>query len=259
MPHWRSSRSPVGYVGESERLLVPRSSEPAGLSRFSPVRRAPIDGPPAPLSRDSRERAWWLRVLVVLRAPRAVFAALRDDSEAASSARQEPVTAIVFLAGVAAALAAARNAELLDREAFDALLVAVWVIAAGGVQGLAAYWLLGAALYAGLSGVGNAGPFRRVRHLFAYACVPLVAALVVVWPLRLAAFRGDVFRDGGSDEGALARVLDVAEVAAYLWAAVLLLVGVRTVYSWSWGRSLAASGLAVVVLGAASLVLALVG
>ena len=198
-------------------------------------------------------------MLVVLRAPRAVFAALRDDSQAASSARQEPVTAIVFVAGVAASLAAARNAELLDREAFDGLLVAVWVVAAGGVQGLAGYWILGAALFVGLSGVGDAGAFRRARHMLGYACVPIAAALLLVWPLRLAAFGGDVFRDGGADEGVLALALDVAEAALYIWALALLVVGVRTTYRWSWGRALGACGLAVAVFGGVAVAFTLVG
>ena len=215
---------------------------------LDPDRRAP----------EASERAWWLRVLVVLRAPGAVFAALRDASPAASSARQEPVTAIVFVAGVTAALAAARNAGLLDREAFDGLLVAVWVVAAGGVQGLGAYWVLGAALYAGLSGVGDAGPFRRARHLLAYACVPIAAALVLVWPLRLAAFGSDVFRDGGSDDGALARALDLAELGFYAWALALLVVGIRTAYAWSWGRSLAACCVAAAVFGGFALAFILV-
>src|SRR3954468_5830302 len=114
---------------------------------------------------EAREREWWLRALVMLQAPRSVFAALRDDSDEAASARQEPVTAIVFLAGMAAALAAARSSALLDDSDFDGTLVAVWVIAAGGVQAFFAYWILGAAIFGGLSGVGDAGRYRNARHL----------------------------------------------------------------------------------------------
>jgi hypothetical protein len=55
---------------------------------------------------DQSERAWWLRTLAVLQAPTPVFAALRDDSQEAAAARQEPVTAIVLLAGIASVLAA---------------------------------------------------------------------------------------------------------------------------------------------------------
>ena len=205
------------------------------------------------------EKAWWWRTLLVLQAPRSVFAALRDESEQAASARQEPVTAIVFLAGVAAALAAARDVALLDDEAFDGVLTAVWVVAAGGVQGFAGYWLLGTALFLGLSGVGQAGTARRARHVLAFACVPITTGLLLVWPLRVAAFGGDVFRQGGDDTGALALALDVAEGALYVWAVALLLVGVRTVYAWSWARSLAACGVAVGVLGGAAAGLTLLG
>src|SRR4051812_20160587 len=109
---------------------------------------------------EMQERAWWVRVPLVLGDPRAVFAALRDDSEEAASSRQEPVTAIVFLTGVATALLAARHASLLDDSDFDPLLVAVWVIAAGGVQGLFDYWIAGAAVFGGLSGFGDPGRYR---------------------------------------------------------------------------------------------------
>ena len=207
---------------------------------------------------ELRERAWWLRTLLVLGAPRAVFGALRDDSDEAASARQEPVTAIVFLAGIAAALGAGRNAALLDDPDFDNTLVAVWVIAAGGVQGLFGYWILGAALYAGLSAVGPPGSYRGARHLLAFAAVPLALTLLVVWPLRLAAFGSDVFRAGGDDDGALALALDALEVALYLWCAGLLLVGVRVVHGWSWRRSLAAFGVTIAVLVALAFAITLI-
>src|ERR1051326_6245868 len=49
----------------------------------------------------SLDRAWLLRTLVVLQAPRAVYAALRDDSDDAAHARQEPVLALLWLSGIA--------------------------------------------------------------------------------------------------------------------------------------------------------------
>jgi hypothetical protein len=199
---------------------------------------------------EMQERAWWVRVPLVLGDPRSVFAALRDDSEEAASARQEPVTAIVFLAGIATAFVAARHAALLDDPDFDPLTVAVWVIAAGGVQGLFDYWVAGAALFGGLSGFGDAGRYRSARHLIAYASVPLILSLLVVWPLRLAAFGGDVFRTGGSDHGALAWALDAADAALVVWAAALVLVGIRVVHQWDWPRTLGAYVLSIGVLAA---------
>src|SRR4051812_22432760 len=46
----------------------------------------------------ANERAWLLRALLVLQSPRAVFAALRDDSEETARARAEPIIALVWLA-----------------------------------------------------------------------------------------------------------------------------------------------------------------
>jgi hypothetical protein len=207
---------------------------------------------------EAAERAWWWRTLLVLQAPRAVFGSIRNDSDAAAEARQEPVTAIVFLVGIAAALGAASQQALLDDPDFDRTLVAVWVIAAGGVQGIAGYWIVGAALYGGLSAVGPPGTYRNARHLLAFAAVPLALALLVVWPLRLAVFGADVFRAGGDDHGALALGLDVVQVGLDLWAAGLLLLGVRVVHRWSWGRSLAAGGVTVAVLVALAFAFSLV-
>src|SRR3954447_975711 len=199
---------------------------------------------------ETRERAWWLRVPLVLGDPRAVFTALRGDSEEAAEARQEPVTAIVFLTGLVAALLAARRGSLLDSGDFDRLLVAVWVIAAGGVQGFVDYWIAGGAVFAGLSGFGEAGRYRSARHLVAYASVPLLLSLLVVWPLRLAAFGGDVFRAGASDNGVLATALDVADAALLAWAAALVLVGIRVVHGWDWRRTIGAYALSIGVLAA---------
>ncbi|HLY85522.1 MAG TPA: hypothetical protein VKO84_03270, partial [Gaiellaceae bacterium] len=51
------------------------------------------------------ERNWWLRAPAVLVAPRAVFVALRDDSdEDEVDRRQEALTALIGLAGISAVL-----------------------------------------------------------------------------------------------------------------------------------------------------------
>ena len=42
-------------------------------------------------STSAFERTWWLRAPAVLVAPRAVFVSLRDESQAATEARQEPL------------------------------------------------------------------------------------------------------------------------------------------------------------------------
>src|SRR5438874_491126 len=81
----------------------------------------------------SLEKEWWLRALLVFQSPQPVFAALRDDADDAASARQEPMVAVVFLAGIAAVLASSVAGRLMDDPIYDGLLVAVWAIVAGGI------------------------------------------------------------------------------------------------------------------------------
>ena len=106
----------------------------------------------------------------MLQSPRSVFAALRDDSDAAAEERQDVAGALVWLAGIAGVLATSVASTLMDDPARDWIVVALWAFLAGGLYGFV------------------------------------------------------------------------------LWALALLLVGVRTVHGWSWGRSLAgvafASGIA---------------
>ena len=59
-----------------------------------------------PVSEQSPEKRWWLRTLAVCQAPRPVFAALRDPSPREAEAREEPILAVIILAGIAAILLA---------------------------------------------------------------------------------------------------------------------------------------------------------
>ena len=199
------------------------------------------------------ERAWLLRAVLVLIDPRPVFAALRDDTEPATAARQEAVLALVILAGIASVLWTPVAGRLLDEPRIDGLLVAVWAFIGGSIYGLIAYFALGAVLYGGLRGAGSLGSFRRARHLLAFAAAPLALSLVL-WPLRLAAFGGDLFRAGGSDKGTANDLFVAAEFGFAAWSLALLAVGVRTVHGWTWlralgGLSLAAAIAALVVAG----------
>ena len=175
-----------------------------------------------------------------------MFAALRDDGEPHAAAREEPVLAIVLLAGIAGVLSADVTGFLFEDPEFDALLVAVWAFLAGAIYGIAAYYLVGTLVFLGARLAGGAGSFRRARHLLAYASVPLAVSLLV-WPVRLAAFGEDTFERGGSDAGAAGTAFEAAELAAVAWAVALLAVGVRTVHGWSWPRALAASALPTIV------------
>jgi hypothetical protein len=206
---------------------------------------------------SDQERAWWLRALLVFQAPRPVFAALRDDSDEAAAARQEPVTALAFLAGIGAILSSGVAGGLLDDEDFDRLLVPFWVVFAGAAQAFAAYWVGGGVLYIVLRGLGGAGKSRRARHLLAFAAAPLALSLVLLWPVRLAAVGSDLFREGGDDSGATNAVFELGEAAFAAWAFVLLVVGVRVVHGWSWSRAVAACALAGLVIGTVGALFAL--
>src|SRR5262245_21852566 len=149
------------------------------------------------------QRAWWLRALMVLQAPGPVFAALRDDSSEAEDARSEPVTALVFLGGIAGVLLAPRFGRLYDDYALDGLAVLVTGTVAGSLCGFFSVYVLGWTLSLGVRAVGGEARARRCRHLLAFSVAPLALSLVIVWPLRLALYGGDLFRDGGSDSGAV--------------------------------------------------------
>jgi hypothetical protein len=197
-------------------------------------------------------RDWWLRTLLVLQRPRPVFAALRDDSREAAADRAEPVLLIVLLAGTAIALATSTAAHLNDDGSYDGALVAIWAFIAGGISGLFGYFAFGAVLHGGVKALGSQGSYRRSRHLLAFAAVPIALSLVA-WPVKLALYGGDWFRSGGRDTGAGGLAFDLIQLAFFLWAAVLLVTGVRAVHGWTWARAAAACGLAL----AAPLVFAL--
>jgi hypothetical protein len=198
----------------------------------------------------SLDRQWWLRVPAVLFAPQPVFVALRDESQEQVDARAEPILALVYLAGLAAALASSTARTLYDDPEYDALLVAVWVVIAGGFIAFVGYFVAGAALYLGALGMGSEGTFRRARHILGFSLAPLALSLIVLWPIQLAAFGTDIFRRGGSDEGTASTVFGVLAVGFALWSAALLLIGVRAVHGWSWWRSLGALGLVALFLAA---------
>jgi hypothetical protein len=194
----------------------------------------------------SLEREWWRRSVSVLVRPREVFEALRDDSREAVEARQEPLTAIVFLGGVSAFLSTSTAAHLFDNSGFDLVVLVMEAIVAGVLVGLQSFWLLGGALYLGERGVDGEGSYRQARHMVGLAMTPFVVALVTVWPVRLAVFGSDLFRSGGSDSGAGGDVFHGLDAVFLAWAVALLLLGVRTVNGWSWRRSVAALGVALV-------------
>jgi hypothetical protein len=211
-------------------------------------------------SEAALERDWWLRIPAVLQSPRAVFAWFRSEADEQADARQEPVLALVLLAGIAAILSLDATGSLLDYPTngdlpLDVALVPVVVFIQGALYGTLAYWLGGLVFHLGLRAAGSAGSYRRARHLFAYAATPLLLSLVLVWPVKLALYGSDVFRTGGSDGGIGGQVFRALELGLLAWAAVLLVLGIRTVERWSVPRALGSLVLATFVLVGLSLVL----
>ena len=196
---------------------------------------------------DEERRAWWLRLAAVLVAPQPVFAALRDDSDEAAEARQEQMLLLVLLAGVAGVLFTSAAGSLLDDPARDGLVVAVWAFLGGGLYGTAVFWLGGALLYAALNALGSQGSYRRARHLLALAAAPVALSLLLLWPLKIAIYGGDLFRSGGSDGAAGGAVFAWLGYAVFAWTAVLLVVGIRAVHGWTWPRATAAAAAAAVI------------
>jgi hypothetical protein len=190
-------------------------------------------------------REWWLRALLVLSAPRAVFVALRRD-DPDDSLRAEPVLAIVFLAGIAFVLSTRTASHLMDDPDYDWTLVAVWSFLAGGLYGGIAYWVLGGVLHGSSVAFGSEGSYRRARHVLAFAAVP-VALSLLAWPVKLALYGAAVFRGGAPGTGGAADLFGVIWVGACVWAAALLVIGVRSVHGWSWPRAAAAAAVPLAV------------
>lgn len=190
------------------------------------------------------ERSWWLRAPAVLVAPRAVFASLRDESDEAIEARQEPLVAIAGLAGISAVLATPVARSLLNDFDFSVTLIPVWAFFGGVLYAMAVYWLGGGLLYGAARRFGGLGGYRRARSLLALSAAPLALSLLTLWPLRIAIYGEDLFRTGGSDWGPGDRIFGGVLYAAFGWSLVLLVIGVRTVHGWTWGRSAATVALA---------------
>jgi hypothetical protein len=197
-----------------------------------------------PARTPALERSWWLRAPAVLVAPRAVFVSLRDESAEAVEERQEPLTAIAGLAGISAVLGSPIARQLLNDASFSVSLIPVWAFLGGVVYAVAVYWLGGGLLFGAARRFGGLGSYRRARHVLALSGAPLALALFTLWPLRIAIYGQDLFRTGGTDWGPGDRIFGGLLYLAFAWSAVLLVLGVRSVHGWSWGRSLATVGLA---------------
>jgi hypothetical protein len=203
-----------------------------------------------PAPEQSPEKRWWLRTLAVFQSPRPVFAALRDESPREAEAREEPILAIIILAGIAAVLLAPETGKLLDEAILDdsIAVLSVAIFLTGAIYGVIAYWVGGALLYLGLRGAGSKASYRRARHVLAFAAVPTVLSLLLVWPVRLLVYGTDSFREGGSDHGTGPLLFDLAEGAFVLWSLGLLIYGIAVVERWRLLRAAVAVALPVLAI-----------
>jgi hypothetical protein len=165
----------------------------------------------------SLQKEWWLRTFAVFQKPRLVFAALRDDSNEAAEARQEPVLALVVLAGIAGVLSTSLAGRVLDDPVFSNSVAAVlsWAFIGGFIYGT----------IAGASALRAGSSYRQARHLVAFAGAPLALSLILVWPIRIAIYGDDLFRSGGSDSGTGEVVFDLLILASYVWTFGLVALG----------------------------------
>jgi hypothetical protein len=194
----------------------------------------------------SLERDWWLRLGLVFAAPASVFAWLRDESDAAAEARQEPVLLVGFLAAAAGVLSSNGISHALDDFGLDGVDLAVIVLFATLIYGIVGYFAFGALVYIGEQVADGLGSYRRARHILAFACAPLALSLVL-WPLRVALYGEDNFRTGGSDTGTGGSVFEGIETAVVVWCFALLVLGIKTANGWSWRRALVASAVPAIV------------
>jgi hypothetical protein len=207
------------------------------------LRGVSTDIAPAP----ALERNWWLRAPAVLVASRAVFVSLRDDSDDAAEARQEALIVVAVLAGISVVLTTRTFREMLNAGSVSLVLIPVLAFIAGALYGTAVYWLAGGLLHGAARRLGSQGSYRRARHVLALAAMPLALSLVTLWPVRLAVYGEDLFRTGGDDYGRGDAVFGGVYLGFVAWSLLLLLVGVRTVHGWTWGRAAAAVALAAAV------------
>jgi hypothetical protein len=190
--------------------------------------------------------SWWKRAPLVLVAPRPVFVALRNESLDDVEDRQEPLAALICLAGIGVVLASPTFRRMLNDPSVSLVLVPVLAFISGVLYAVATYWLGGGLLFGGARRLGGQGSYRRARQTIALASAPLALALLTFWPVRIAIYGRDLFRTGGDDYGRGDAIFGGIFLGFVAWSLILLVIGVRTTHGWSWPRAAAAVALAAV-------------
>jgi hypothetical protein len=188
--------------------------------------------------------SWWKRAPLVLLVPRPVFVALRDESVEGAEERQEPLAALIALAGVSVVLVSPAFRQMMNTGGVDLILVIVLAFIAGVLYAVATAWLGGGLLFGAARRLGGLGSYRRARQTVELASAPLALALITFWPVRFAVYGTDLFRTGGDDYGRGDGIFGGVFLGFVAWSVILLLLGVRATHGWGWGRSAAAVVLA---------------
>jgi hypothetical protein len=188
--------------------------------------------------------SWWKRAPLVLLVPRLVFVELRDESVEAADERQEPLAALIALAGISVVLVSPAFRQMMNTGGVDAILVVVLAFIAGVLYAVATTWLGGGLLFGAARRLGGLGSYRRARNTVELASAPLALALITFWPVRLAVYGSDLFRTGGDDYGRGDAIFGAVFLGFVAWSVILLLLGVRATHGWGWGRSAVAVALA---------------
>ena len=176
-----------------------------------------------------------------------MFVALRDESPEDIEARQEPIFAVIALAGIGTVLASPTFRRMLNDGSVSEILIPVLAFITGVLYALAMSWLGGGLLFYATRRLGSLGSYRRARQVVSLAAAPLALALVTFWPVRIAVYGSDLFRTGGDDYGRGDAIFGGVFIGFVAWSLLLLIIGVRAVHGWSYARALGAVGLALVV------------
>jgi hypothetical protein len=219
-----------------------------------PVQAADAAGDARARRTQSLVGEWWRRLPRILWAPREVLVALRETDEDDTAARQEPILAVVLLAGMTAVLL--MGGALVVDASVDGLVAAAITFIAGGLYGAAGYFVLGLGVWAGVRSAGGDGSFVQSRHLVAASAVPIAAAFALVAPVVAFVYGMDFFRPGSAAEGE--RTVLGLGLPFVAWGLGLLVAGLRITFRLAWtgvATAVALGGVLVAVLVTLPLVL----
>jgi hypothetical protein len=212
-------------------------------SKPKPAHLADAAGDDRALRTQGLVAAWWRRLPRVVWRPGEVLTALRVTDEDDMAARQEPILAVVLLAGMTAVLL--MGGTIVVDASVDGLVAAALTFVGGGLYGAAGYFVLGLGVWIGVRGANGVVAFVQARHLVATSAVPIALSFFVVAPVVAIAYGVDYFRGESGSTAVLA--LGLPFVA---WAAGLLVAGLRVTYRLSWAGVATAVALGSVLVAA---------